>query len=37
MVEAIGVYSNEQVRQVRLGLSSAKHRPPVSVRRNWYY
>jgi hypothetical protein len=37
LVEAIGVYSQAQVQQVSTALTSATHRPPVSIQRNWYY
>lgn len=37
LVEAVGVYSQAQVHQVSTDLNSTVHRPPVLVKRNWYY
>lgn len=37
LVEAIGVYSQVEVKQVNTALASATYPPPVTVQRNWYY
>lgn len=37
LVQTIGVYSQAQVQQVSVALSTAIHQPRLSVKRNWYY
>jgi len=37
LVERIGVMNNTVCTQVRQALAGAVHRPPVEVKRNWYY
>jgi hypothetical protein len=37
LVERIGVYSKTQLDSVNKSLASAQHRPPASVRPQWYY
>lgn len=37
LIESIGVYSNREGETVRRMLRSSPHRPPVSVKREWYY
>lgn len=37
LVERIGVYSEAQYRQVSSALAAATHRPPIEVKRDWYY
>lgn len=37
LVGEIGVYSQTQAQQVISALNSTTHRPPVLVKRNWYY
>ena len=37
LVEYIGVYSEIQLRQVNAALNNSTHRPPVEVKRDWYY
>ncbi|MBI5508268.1 MAG: DUF4433 domain-containing protein [Deltaproteobacteria bacterium] len=37
LVERIGVIGNAQATQVMATMAKTKHRPPVEVRRDWYY
>ena len=37
LIECIGVYSETQLRQVNAALNKSDYRPPVEVKRNWYY
>lgn len=37
LVERIGVYSDVQYRQVSSALAGAVHRPPIEIKREWYY
>nr|WP_319495184.1 DUF4433 domain-containing protein [uncultured Desulfobacter sp.] len=37
LVEQIGVISPQYVREVSKALVNTHHKPPIAVRRNWYY
>ncbi len=37
LVERIGVIGNVQATQIMAAMAKGKHRPPVEVRREWYY
>ena len=37
LVERIGVHSNTYVQPVSAAMGAAGHRPPIEIRRDWYY
>lgn len=37
LVEQIGVISPQYVRVVNKALTHTQHKPPIAVKRNWYY
>jgi hypothetical protein len=37
LVSRIGVHSQPVYRRSRIALEAATHKPPVAIRRNWYY
>jgi hypothetical protein len=37
LIERVGVFDNERAEKARAVIADAEHRPPVMVRRGWYY
>lgn len=37
LIRGIGVYDDDIARQARAACAHAAHRPPIAVRRDWYY